>query len=175
MWLLRGVVWTLWGANAALSLVYCIIAAVSYSNVNKLYKKLGSQENKELNHSKISMMGIQSAYVLGIIIITAYTSYSFLILMRRWFAQSRLAGLKHGIIVTSSVCTSMFMLLSALTLHSHETQIHGGLNDEHINTYQASFLFAYVLTGTYMVIFVALIFSESAFTSEGSAAALDVE
>lgn len=126
MWPRQGVVWTLWGTNAVLSLVYCIVAAVSCKNVNKVYKKLGSQQNEHLNHSKISMMGVLSAYVLGIIIIILYTSFSFLILMRRWITRSKMAGLKHGIVVSASISTSVFMLLSAVTLHSYESQMHAG-------------------------------------------------
>ncbi|KXZ48844.1 hypothetical protein GPECTOR_25g429 [Gonium pectorale] len=97
--------------------------------------------------------------------------FSFVVLIGRFFGSLPFA---YGVMLGSCSHTGFFMLLAGLVLQTHENlaeafQRNRIWSSSDYQTYIATFSFNYILCGTYLIMFLLLLFTKGPMTAEGGA------
>ncbi|GLC48985.1 hypothetical protein PLESTB_000170000 [Pleodorina starrii] len=159
----RCLVWSLWALNLFISSVYLAISLVTFHNVKHGVKYLVQFENREA--FKNSLL---AACILGFLVVLFWIIFSFFVLFLRFFSSLPLG---YGVMLGSCSHTGFFMLLCGLVLQTHES-LASKFRDLKIwsspdyQTYLATFIFNYILCGSYLIMFLVLIFTSGFFTKK---------
>ncbi|GMH44298.1 hypothetical protein BSKO_12232 [Bryopsis sp. KO-2023] len=165
MWSSKSTLWLSWAINAVLSFLFIVLGGHSFGNVQDFRNADwldGNDDNTK--RVRLSLFGVLAALFLSIVVLLVYNIFTFLVILGRWISAKLMGGFGHGVILTASIYTAAFMLLTALILHSQDDTMKWGLKDKaEKNAYKGAFAFAYILVGTYTIMFAAFIMCRTAF------------
>lgn len=165
-WTGKTTVWIFWTVNTILSLAFAALAAKTFDNVREYYDALGRVRGPNAEARRFSLLGLMAGTVLGLVMVVGYSVFTFIFLFLKWVSKKQMIGSMYSVIKTASLYTSAFMLLDALTLHASEKTVRLRFSSDDENLYAATFYAAYVLVGTYLLMFLVLSFCKHAFTRE---------
>ncbi|PNW83020.1 hypothetical protein CHLRE_06g303350v5 [Chlamydomonas reinhardtii] len=148
-------VWVLWLVNLLVSAVYLGISLTTFYNVQHGYKFVVNADRPY----KDSSLG---ACMMGFLMVLFWVIFSFFILIGRLFSAMPLG---YGLMLGSCSHTGLFMILAGLVLQTHYSlaeafQKSGIWSTADLQTYTATYVFNYVLAGTYLIMFIVLLLTK---------------
>eukprot|EP00197_Chlamydomonas_leiostraca_P006257 CAMPEP_0202862590 /NCGR_PEP_ID=MMETSP1391-20130828/3576_1 /ASSEMBLY_ACC=CAM_ASM_000867 /TAXON_ID=1034604 /ORGANISM="Chlamydomonas leiostraca, Strain SAG 11-49" /LENGTH=136 /DNA_ID=CAMNT_0049542139 /DNA_START=262 /DNA_END=672 /DNA_ORIENTATION=+ len=101
-----------------------------------------------------------SACMLGFLIVFTFIIYSFIVLVSRFFSDAKLA---YGIMLGMAINCAWFQLLAGLVLQTSEPlakqfRDYGYWSDRMFQTFQATWVWCYMLVGEYIIVFFVFLF-----------------
>ncbi|GIL51266.1 hypothetical protein Vafri_7138 [Volvox africanus] len=159
----RSIVWTLWGINLLLSIVYLAISLVTFHNIQWGMKFLSDFPNRAaFKHSLLA------SCILGFLIVLFWIIFSFFVLVGRFFAS---LPLSYGVMLGTCCHTGFFSLLAGLVLQTHDelgAQFRklGHWSAADYQTYIATYVFNYILCGSYLLLTLLLAFTSGSLTKK---------
>ena len=162
----RACVWLYWFGLTVLTGTYAALSLVTFFNIYRAYDDENNSSNEELR-------AILAATIFGCVLVAAFAVFSFLILLGKTLMATG-AGFGYGLLLSSSLHMAVTSLLCALVMHGFEDTVKDELEKvEDIdwqgletNTYEATWSFAYMAAGVYLVFFIWLFLAPGAFRKE---------
>ncbi|KAL6760885.1 hypothetical protein V8C86DRAFT_1008754 [Haematococcus lacustris] len=150
-------VWLAWALNTFISGVYLGLAATSYNSVTTGVSKLVGDQ------AQITMFRncLLASCILGFLIVIFWVLLSFLIMLGKLFGGD--IKLWYGIVLGAAFHTAWFQLLAGLVLQFSERQMQvlkdvGIWSTRQFQSYQATYVFSYILVASYFVMFWIMLF-----------------
>ncbi|KAK9906867.1 hypothetical protein WJX75_009399 [Coccomyxa subellipsoidea] len=125
------------------------------------------------NEDTYDLNAVLSALFLGVLILILFFVVSLILLLKNAINREPLSGFGNGILLASSFHTSIFLLLSALTIYSAKNltrvwQRNPNLswNSGQTAAYYATYVLAFLLVGVYLAYSVLILVMRNVFVRE---------
>lgn len=169
----KQVVWIFWALNAILALFFIIVGGISFHNVKEFRDDLGDsrkfQQTDATDALRRSLLGSLAGIILVILVVIAYSIFTFFYLYIDWDVMTESS--MYLIVQTTSLYTSIFMLMVAMTLHAAEFIVEGdvietgrNLDDSEMAAYRTTFVLTYLFVGTNIIMFLVFMLNKSQVT-----------
>lgn len=155
---MKALVWVFWSVNTFFSAIYSALALTTFNAIREGTSKLIFADPSYGKSFTNSLLG---SCMMGFLIVVFFMVYSFLVLISRAFGDVKLA---YGVMLGTAIHTSWFMLLAALVLQNRDSDMRTNLvdqgiwSDNDLKVYQATYAFAYILVGMFILAFFILFF-----------------
>lgn len=169
---MKAVVWVFWCFNTFFGVIYSGLALASFSAVRSGTEHFEMDSETQKATYRNSLL---ASCMLGFLMVLFFMVYSFLVLIWRQFGDAKLA---YGIMLGTAIHTAWFMILAGLVLQNRDGDMEllknaGWWSDGDYKTYQATYIFSYILSGLYIIAFLILLLGRTYLgkPDEGPAAA----
>eukprot|EP01026_Neomeris_dumetosa_P045449 TRINITY_DN3849_c1_g1_i1.p3 TRINITY_DN3849_c1_g1~~TRINITY_DN3849_c1_g1_i1.p3 ORF type:complete len:190 (-),score=3.23 TRINITY_DN3849_c1_g1_i1:197-766(-) len=150
---------------AGLTVVYLLLALITFGNIQQSGSSCFYKENSYMN-------GVLVACFLSVVVSILYIVFSIPILLNRCCRQKVEATFAWGILMTATAYSSLFYLLSGFTISMMDGKVleclekHKQFSSNDGNVMQATYILAYILAASYLVMFVVFTSCRSAFKAQ---------
>ncbi|CAL8462304.1 g1835 [Coccomyxa elongata] len=159
-------IWIYWFIQEAISAAYIVVALISFRNVQQAKPYVTNNDTYDLN-------AVLSALFLGVVILILFFVVSLILLLKNAINHEPLSGYGNGILLASSFHTSIFLLLTALTVYAAKNltgnwQRNPNLawNASDTAAYYATYVLAFILVGVYLGYAVLILVMRNVFVRE---------
>lgn len=159
-------IWLFWFIQEAISAAYIVVALISFRNVQQAKPYVTNDDTYDLN-------SVLAALFLGVLILILFFVVSLILLLKNAVNHEPLSGYGNGILLASSFHTSIFLLLTALTVYAaanltRNWQRNPNLawNSSQTAAYYATYVLAFILVGIYLGYSILILVMRNVFVRE---------
>lgn len=147
--------WIVWGVLAVISVVYVVAAASSFHTVGDMEDNLKYLRDDEVKDQlTVNLRGARAACVLSMIVVVVYAAITFVFTIQKWFSEAAFDGILLGVLLTASLYSSAFMLLTGTVLQSNDLTVENSVGNSASRRFRFTFGMAYCLTGIYALLLI---------------------
>eukprot|EP01025_Chloroclados_australasicus_P028199 TRINITY_DN2797_c0_g4_i2.p1 TRINITY_DN2797_c0_g4~~TRINITY_DN2797_c0_g4_i2.p1 ORF type:complete len:192 (-),score=1.67 TRINITY_DN2797_c0_g4_i2:900-1475(-) len=157
---------------ASLSVAYFLLAMITFGNLRQVINKDNCIRDGAYAN------GLLAACFLSFAISVLYIVFSIPILLNRCCRKSVEATFAWGILMTATIYSAFFYLLAGLTIQMTNLSVDclesknvSSWGSDETNILRATYIFAYICAGAYVVMFIIFTCSRSAFKQQPPMAA----
>eukprot|EP01023_Acetabularia_acetabulum_P031157 TRINITY_DN29339_c0_g1_i1.p3 TRINITY_DN29339_c0_g1~~TRINITY_DN29339_c0_g1_i1.p3 ORF type:complete len:186 (-),score=22.75 TRINITY_DN29339_c0_g1_i1:1431-1988(-) len=162
----RAGLWTSFGINAALSIIYAIVGFVTFSNILNFQKSLESDA-----FTTDAMKGLLATTFLSSLIVCVFVLASLFLMIGNFVGRG--FGFVYGFVCSSAFNLSVALLISAMQIYYYQDFFEKmekwySWSESKTSAFTATFAMAFILFIWYILYFVHLLFSGSALDQENN-------